>query len=97
VPRAAVVTLLIPAPFGRLVLTPVIPSPVGSSPPVPLSAMRRGGTFGCQGEYRAASSRESVASASDRVMELPAGAKRGASTVKLSNSGVLVTALIACS
>ena len=36
-------------------------------------------------------------SASDRVMALPAGAKRGASTVKLSNSGVLVTALIACS
>src|SRR5438445_2370335 len=31
---------------ARSVLTPLIPSPFGSSPPVPLSAMRRGGTKG---------------------------------------------------
>src|SRR2546423_2636868 len=48
----------------------------------------------CQGEYRAAKSSAS-ARATDPVAL--ARVKRGASTVKLSNSGVFVTALIACS
>src|SRR5207248_7433399 len=52
------------------------------------------GSLRRQREYRAGKSSAS-ASATDPVAL--AGVKRGASTVKLSNSGVFVTALIACS